>query len=234
MFIPILTNAIQEQNQLITTNSNNISLNATATSVSQLQTLVEQEFTNTTGTLNQVQDDILDMQEEANILVTQTIPEIESNIIDLQKSLSILDTIDTRVLALNVDELMFINSGIISQSVKGENGLEAIQELTLEGLLNVDKIIADEIDVEKITAINNIDSPRVGESVVPEGNLEIIIETDAVSENSKVFVTVKDADRSIFAHVENIIDGESFVIGLNKISDDDVSVDWWIVDMIDK
>lgn len=109
--------------------------------------------------------------------------------------------------------------------------------LTLAGVLNATKIIADDIETDALTTgkfavMEDEDSQHIGSVVIKEGTLEISIQTTDVRANSHVFVTVKDADRSIFAHVENIIDGESFVIGLNQESDEDVQVDWWIVDVI--
>ncbi|MEA3392116.1 MAG: hypothetical protein U9Q91_03965, partial [Candidatus Marinimicrobia bacterium] len=150
---------------------------------------------------------------------------------------------DTRILTIDPNKLMFIEDIKLQQSVmvEGEDGemveqINDVVELTLEGLLNVRKIVADEIESgvvesEQFVITQTEEMSRVGSAIVKAETLDAVVETMAVKENSRVFVTVRDADRSIFAHVGSIVEGESFVIGLNEISGEDVTVDWWIVDV---
>ena len=245
--IPLTVKAIQQQNTLITTNTNEITTNntvldTTATSLNQLQSLTQQQFSNITQ-----QIDDLTTQADANELATQAIPDIKTDIEDLQDSLSILTNIDTRVLALNVDKLMFVsNDNILQQSkmIEDENG-EMIEEindvttLTLNGLLNTKKIITEELETNVLTINDNVtiededgedvNASSVGTATIPMGETEVEVVTESLKDGGRVFVTpVSDMENNSF-HVEKDYDDNLFKIIIEKVSEIDMSFDWFIV-----
>jgi hypothetical protein len=240
MLIPVLTSAIQEQNQLITTNSNNITLSATATSVSQLQTLVEQEFTSTTEILNQVQNDILDMQEEANDNA-DIIEELQLTLQSMQSGISLLNAMGatdieklTNLLAINPDELLIAK-------IEDDNRI-----LTFDGIMNVDKIIVGEIEIEKLSVIENSDEAMVGRWVIcpveesydedllkcvfddNANGKKVFVKTEVAGDDSHIFVTPK-GDASQILSVKEIIEGEGFVVESKSEVEDEIIFDWFIV-----
>ncbi|MEA3322991.1 MAG: tail fiber domain-containing protein, partial [Patescibacteria group bacterium] len=237
MFTPILVNAIKEQQDLITTNADDISLNATATSVSGLQAMVEDEF-----------DDVndrhtgLSLKVDANTLALQTITDIEADITDLQDSLSILTNIDTRVLTLDVDKLMFVSDGVLTQSTVDEDGNEIIEEmaeLTLEGLLNTKKIVTEELETNTLTINDNIttedetgkdvDASSIGSDKILATETEASVKTTAVTSDSRVFVTVRgDSAVDVTLTVVDITDGV-FRVSMPKVQTTDVKFDWFVV-----
>jgi hypothetical protein len=66
------------------------------------------------------------------------------------------------------------------------------------------------------------------EPIVNDG-ATAIIKTEAVSENSKVFVTSKDVTDQPLA-VTKIVSGESFEVEIKRPTSKSISFDWWIVE----
>ncbi|XLQ20013.1 MAG: tail fiber protein [Candidatus Moraniibacteriota bacterium] len=224
----------------------------TDTNIVDLQSSTDDQFETSYNTINQVGDDVLELRDEANTLTQQVIPEINSRIDDLQASLSILTNIDTRVLALDVDKLIFVENGVLTQSTVDGDGNEIIADvidLTLEGLLSVKKLVAQEIEINKLTVESQEDDSIVGKSVIcPEDtsydeadddcvvDLEsesdgqsIFVATEAVTNNSHIFVT-PHGDVEQLVSVSEIQDGVGFIVKVKDAITNMIKFDWFIVE----
>jgi hypothetical protein len=137
--------------------------------------------------LNQIQQDILSIQTEAN-KQADILTDIQDTIEQTQAGINILSNIDTRILTINPDTLVFVNEEGVLQNSKIEtdeqgNEIEVINDvktLTLNGLMNVDILKADSIETNKMNVdilkadsietnkltISNTDDQIVGVAIV--------------------------------------------------------------------
>jgi archaellum component FlaF (FlaF/FlaG flagellin family) len=132
---------------------------------------------------------------------------------------------------------MFINSGTISKSIEGENGLEAIQELTLEGLLNTNKIVTQELETNVLTINDDVtikddggdvNASSVGSATIEAGDTDIIIETISVTDSAQVFVTAKTyLEQPLY--ISEILNEESFTVSIANALDEDIEFSWFII-----
>jgi hypothetical protein len=95
----------------------------------------------------------------------------------------------------------------------------------------VDEVETKSLITEQFIMSGESDGQTIGSVVITPNISDIYVQTDSVKSDSHIFVTTKDAPRDIFARVFDIVSGEGFSIGLNKDSDEEINVDWWIVDV---
>ena len=206
--------------------------------------MVEDQFTDIAGQVTN-----LSLQIDANELVVQAITDIEDDILELRGDLSILTSIDTRILTLDVDNLMFVDSGILTQLTVDEEGIEIIKnitELTLDGLLNVKKIVAEEVISEKFVAKGSDDASISGTGVICrdgeiyfedsciEGTdedvsdgISVVVNTEAISNNSRIMVTSK---KPVAIGVTDVVENEGFTVSVESEVENDLVFDWFIID----
>jgi len=245
--IPIITQAIQEQNSLITTNTNNLGLKVNATTVSELQTLVNSELITTSELLNQNQDDIAINSEEVLAVKVQAnenadlISEVQDRIIDME--LAHAELMDFFV-TINPDTLVYTDD-------KGN--------LTIDGVVNTVKLVAEEIETEKIetkkliisdgenetigmTIICPMDYELVDEECVESADDEnknngksVFVESNVIGEDTTIFTTFENNPGALsWVEKSKDEDGEfdGFTVNLEEAVKEAVKVNWWIVEKI--
>jgi hypothetical protein len=236
--VPVAINAIKEQNTLITENSNNLMTKATATSLSQLQDLVDTELAQIDSLITTSQQDILTLQEGANTQA-DLLANIRKEIDLINEQQSAL----TSLVSAHSDTIIAINENILFSVDSDDNTIA-----TFRGVIAVDRIEAGEIVSERfITAIDE-DAPTVGTTIIcEEGNTlkdgecesaqdgdehingkSVFVETGAITEKSRVMITPKEP---ISIGVVDIIDGEGFELQVDATVEKEVEVDWFIVEV---
>jgi hypothetical protein len=232
--VPITIKAIQQQNTLITENSNNLTTKAAATTVSQLQAQVNDKFTTTSELITANQKDILTLQEESNIqantitTITKNITDIETDITTVISTLNTLLDGDltqlTDLLAIDAEKLVYTN---------------ADGDITLSGITTVDILKAQAIQTNKIT-INDtltqedengddVNAASIGTETIVAGETAVDVESRAITENSRVFVTARNESAvSTNLTVVEITDG-SCSVALPDALEEDLTFDWFVV-----
>jgi hypothetical protein len=104
--------------------------------------------------------------------------------------------------------------------------------LGLDGTLEEGSLkISGELEAEKVTAgtfsVKNNDDKTIGQATIKSGDKSVVVETKAVKENSMVFIT---PDQPVEIGVVSIKSEESFKIEINDSLEEDLNVNWWIVD----
>jgi hypothetical protein len=75
---------------------------------------------------------------------------------------------------------------------------------------------------------NDEKAPTVGTATIAKGDTEVVVETEAVGKDSRIFVTPEIAVMMPLA-VTDREKGKSFVVGIAKEADEDIPFSWWIV-----
>ena len=101
---------------------------------------------------------------------------------------------------------------------RAENG-----SVHLLGNLEADEVVAGVFTVK----IVDEEKKTIGEATIKAGESLVIVETKAISKNSKVFVT---SETPVEIGVNSLEDGKSFKIEIGKPVEKDMKVDWWIVE----
>ena len=89
-------------------------------------------------------------------------------------------------------------------------------------------ITAKAINAEKINLKDSGDSPSVGEATIPAGQTSVEVKTSAVTEMSKIFVTLKTLEEAtlVVTHQDS---GKSFTVELAKPTNKDTKFNWWVI-----
>ena len=106
-------------------------------------------------------------------------------------------------------------------SIASTRGTWAIDE---NGTMKVKKITAEEYVVEQ-----NDDAPTIGEGVIETGQSVLTIQTPAVQQDSKIFVSFLTNLAGRSYHISEKIPGDSFTIMLSSQASEFTYLDWWIV-----
>ena len=230
-------NAIQEQNSLITTND--FTIKEAAKSVNELQISTNDQFAKVSTLFASTRDDAGENDTlRSDILLLQTESNEQADILDYiqgrvavaEAGISLLNALTdndpTRLvdlLAIDVDNLLFVNQ---------EGTLEG--DLTIEGIVTAESLVVDTVSARVVTAegveIRESDSANktVGTGVIVSGETEVYIETGAVTENSRIFVTPRGRIEKILA-IDGTDEGQGFTVGIMDTSDEDIAFDWFIV-----
>ncbi len=85
------------------------------------------------------------------------------------------------------------------------------------------------METAKITIVNNDDAPTVGTAVIPAGKTSVTVETEAVSEDSRILVTFTSDLKGRSFYVSDRNDG-SFTVNISRtFTTDESTFDWWVV-----
>lgn len=99
--------------------------------------------------------------------------------------------------------------------------------VTTEGDVHVGGQVAAQ---KFIVNTENEVTASAGEAIIPSGKDEIIINTESVNEGSLIYVTfTSDYTPATRYWVESRKKGESFVLKMDKVVDQDSQFSWWIV-----
>lgn len=147
--------------------------------------------------------------------------------------LGVIGTITTGM--LTIEGLDSLNEAAINTLA----GPLKLQSLALNGVeIMGDKIVIDtngnitvqgEVTVEKISIDTSDESAAsAGKAELPAGDLEIVIDTTAVSEDSLIFVTATSLTNTTLAVTDQTV-GESFTVSIPQTQTSDLQFNWWIV-----
>ncbi|MEA3323127.1 MAG: tail fiber domain-containing protein, partial [Patescibacteria group bacterium] len=247
---PILAtaiNAIKEQNLNII--SNTLQTDTNITNLKQLQISVDENLTNIqTGftdlygqntvlslRADGMENDILALQGDANVQA-DIITEIQDTLEQVQSGMDILAQIDTRILTIDPDKLLYTNTDP-----------EGNITLTLDGIMLVGTLRADNIETNRLTmraddvnstvgkaiicpVMQTYDS-EIGECIVDDlgDGKSIFIRTTSVTGDSHIFIT-PHGDIEQLLSIAQIRDGEGFVVKTKEIVEKMTLFDWMIVD----
>jgi hypothetical protein len=150
------------------------------------------------------------------------------------------------MLTINPDTLVFVNEEGVLQNSKvktDEDGNEKeikndIETLTLNGLLQVKEIITDKIQAKNIVVESNVmettdkgeslNASTVGTATIPAGQTQIEVNTTAITQKDRVFVTTKTTtDKNV--SVTQIEDNQEFIASILESVDYDIIFDWFII-----
>ncbi len=226
----LLVGAMQEQNTLIETNTNDLTTKATATSLADLQNMTDAQFTETSEILKQVQDDTLELQQEANTQ-SNILTQIQLDLTELQAGIDMLTTLGT-IDALKLSELLAIDPNTLL--IATEEG-----DLTITGIMTTQQIITDEIETKKFTINDDvttkdendeeISAASVGTATIPAHETETTVETAAITDTSRVFVTARgDEAVDVTLTVTDIKDGMC-TVRIPEEKEQEVIFDWFVV-----
>jgi hypothetical protein len=174
-----------------------------------------------------IQEDVLLMQEDANTQ-SNLVASLENRIDKLQSNVGVIDELQqsmtTILLALDEDKLLYTD----------DDG-----DLTLEGILNVSKIVADEIVtgtlvLDDMQIILDSDAAIAGHGTFQKESAVVDITTAAVTKNSLVFVTPYNAPAQALSVSEITCNEvgyecEGFVVSRSDDIDEKLEFSWFIV-----
>lgn len=97
-----------------------------------------------------------------------------------------------------------------------------------DGTLLAKKVEVQEIATDSITVRDREDSPTLGTAEIKAGETGVTVETEAVTEKSRIFVTPEVALGEAPAVTERA-DGKSFTVEVLNAPEKDLPFSWWIV-----
>ena len=212
--LPIfLTKAIQEQQHLIQTNTNELTTKATATSLLNLQNMTEEQFTEVSGLLRStrnddesVQDDIIAMQEDANTQ-SRILDEITLRIAEVENMHAELFDFYNKI---DADQLVFVDK---------ENNL------TIDGMM-----ITPRVETDTLVITGKEDDAMIGEAVIVADTYDVFVPTTAVVQNSRIFVTPKNGVVTQTLSITRIDERSGFHVTVADPTKKPIMFDWLIVE----
>ena len=259
MLIPIMVNAMQEQQFNLEENTGNIDninlqTNQNITTLEELQTSIDNNLLTISDELNNQNIKLTELEDQMK--------DIDLNLINTQVN-ELMDF----MLAIGADEYIKVNE-LITGNILLDGKLEA--EEVEAGTLTIKVIEKESATIGQATICsiipidednNNLDDcsnnpiptdkdnnnledttnepmpidedndwidDNTNEPIVNNGRT-VTIETTAITDNSKIFVTPKiSLDYSL--SVSEIVDGESFKVKIKNSTEEDIEFDWWIVE----
>gem|GEM_PF-3257421 len=116
-----------------------------------------------------------------------------------------------------------IQAGLLA-NVEFMGGLVSIDttgNIHSEGAISAQKFVID---------TSNTENAAAGDSLIPAGNEEVEVYTEAVTPDSLIYVTfIRDYEPATRYWISERNDGEGFVLKLNRPIDADSEFSWWIV-----
>ncbi|PIZ63364.1 hypothetical protein COY16_02170 [Candidatus Roizmanbacteria bacterium CG_4_10_14_0_2_um_filter_39_13] len=99
--------------------------------------------------------------------------------------------------------------------------IDTAGNIASDGVISAQKFVID---------TSNTKSAAAGDSLIPAGNEEIVVYTEAVTQDSLIYVTfIRDYEPATRYWISERNDGEGFVLKLNRPLDADSEFSWWIV-----
>lgn len=184
----------------------------------------------------------LNIQDQVNSLISQANQDLEDSLNERVLNLEQNQTELSTVIEAQIEELKKLNLLTakidtntteldLIKTILGIDRTENPEDLDIMG-----KLSAETLETGKLViSINDEDDATIGEGIIEAGETEVEIETTAVREGSKVFVTLSSEvsdEVTIMAPSGEIEDKESFIVKILKAVEDDLKFNWWIVEMV--
>jgi hypothetical protein len=166
-------------------------------------------ITDLTGQLTQTSNKIATLQEQMDLIK--------------QQNQTILDF----ALALDIEKLIY-------KDESGNLDLKTGKLITAEVVAGAFTVkVTDEnnktIGESKIKAITKDEDNDGRDDETGSDGKSVVVKTGAVGEGSKIYVTPVGSTKNQVLYVDDIKEGESFVIRVDNVVDQDVECNWWIV-----
>jgi hypothetical protein len=112
-------------------------------------------------------------------------------------------------------------------------------DVTITGIMTTDTLVAEDVQTKKLTIDDNvtttdeneeeINAASVGTATIPANETEITVQTTAITEDSRVFVTVRgDQAVDVTLTVTDVEKG-ACTVRIPEAKKDDVIFDWFVV-----
>jgi len=126
-----------------------------------------------------------------------------------------------------------ITQKIITPQIEADEGIfltlkvavEAIFEKITVKVAEIASAFIDNLTIKKLT----VEGETLGESVLPAGEVQILITNSMITDKSRVFVTPKVAIAVPLAVIE-LKPEESFTVAISQPQDVDIPFSWWVVE----
>jgi len=126
-----------------------------------------------------------------------------------------------------------ITQKIITPQIEADEGIfltlkvavEAIFEKITVKVVEIASAFIDNLTIKKLS----VEGETLGESVLPAGEVQILITNSMITEQSRVFVTPKVAVAVPLAVIE-LKPGESFTVAIVQAQEVDIPFSWWLVE----
>ncbi len=161
---------------------------------------------------------------------TQAIASLQTQITDLSKQLQTqIDALKsqtnsdlTLALAktdLNTQDIAYLK---LVLGLKDENP----NDINIAGILTVKEIKTQNIEIENADK----DAAVIGTATIVAGEKNVMVETGAVTKESRVFMTIKSKlSQEATLMVTDINENDSFKVELVSPAKEDIVFDWWII-----
>jgi len=148
--------------------------------------------------------------------------------------------IDTETLTAGTVNTQVLLVGDVKFSMNTDGDLEIDGDVKLSGDLTAKNLIVlEEVKAPKTTTEKlNIATPAatpdgknnasIGTDTIIAGQTSIVIETTAVTADSKIFVTPTTKTDKVLS-VTTKVEGESFTVEVAAAATEDVEFNWWVV-----
>jgi hypothetical protein len=195
-----------------------------------------------TSSLNTTSSSELDLlrQEIENLKLEMNLGKSDALTASQSAILDSLTVTDLSVTGKIVSGLLTIN-GLDEKGEASISTLHGPLKLQVNALENIEmmdgKLIVDtsgnlttlgEITAKKYNvSTGDVLAASIGEGIIPAASTSVVIQTTAVTENSKIFVTPEGT--AIPMAIKTKITGESFTVFINEPALHEIKFNWWIV-----
>jgi hypothetical protein len=126
-----------------------------------------------------------------------------------------------------------ITQKIITPQIEADEGIFLTLKVTVEAIFEkitvkvaeIASAFIDNLTVKKLS----VEGETLGESVLPAGEVQILITNSMITEQSRVFITPKVAVAVPLAVIE-LKPGESFTVAIVQAQEVDIPFSWWLVE----
>lgn len=150
-------------------------------------------------------------------------------------------SLDTLTAGTVTTDVLFIGDRKLDMAPDGslvvDGSVNILGDLTIEGDVDIDGVLGAttlraekiEIDIPEPDPTTGKSKASIGTDTITAGETEIVVETTAVTEESKIFITATTTTRRQTLYVIEKTGGESFTVSLDRPLPTDVTFDWFIV-----
>jgi hypothetical protein len=154
---------------------------------------------------------------------------------DLMAGLIKVDTLENSIGIMGVPcydsetcdaQTLYIQKGLTGNVdfMDGAVVIAADGTLNVEGEIKANVVTAEEFQV---TGTSNL----IGSDTITAGNNQVVVTSDKVKSNSKIFVTATSQTGGQALIVTNKTDSQSFTVAIESTNSNDVNFDWWILNV---
>ncbi|GBE17369.1 hypothetical protein BMS3Abin15_01213 [bacterium BMS3Abin15] len=221
---PLIVKAVQEQQIQIEetqTNFEGLSLKTdeSITTVDELQTSIDEQLAMINTQFKDQDLELTNLEDQIN--------ENSSLLAILQEQIDELQILTNQELnlariGLNEQDISFIKLLLGTDRVANPEDVDILGNLEAAG------VVAGAFTVK----VGDSEAATIGGATLEEGEIEVVIKTKAVTNNSKVFVVSKTVTDQPLA-VTNIEEGKSFTVEVKNPVTENIEFDWWIVEADD-